>query len=91
MSGFDSRKELSMDCPQCGAVNKEGAVQCAVCGAAMPAGTEPPQGGAGGSKFMSRLSELKWILIGYLIASVCCMSAACLLGYRFQWILWQLG
>jgi uncharacterized membrane protein YvbJ len=80
-----------MDCPKCGAANKEGANQCVVCGESMPEERNHPQRGTGSSIFMSRLSELKWILLGYLIASVCCMSAACLLGYRFQWILWQLG
>lgn len=80
-----------MDCPKCGATAEEGAVLCGECGASLEGLADPPNGGAAGSLLMRRVSELKWIILFYLVMSVLCMSCACCLGYRTQWILWRLG
>jgi hypothetical protein len=71
-----------MECPNCGAELAEGAATCYRCGAEL----SPPK-----SRFAMRLQELKWIIIVYVILSLACMSCACVLGYRTQWILWKLG
>lgn len=80
-----------MNCPKCGATLEEDAVLCHECGASLEVGADPPQGEAAGSRWMRRVAELKWIILFYLVMSVLCMSCACCLGYRTQWILWRLG
>ncbi|MBN1978310.1 MAG: zinc ribbon domain-containing protein [Anaerolineae bacterium] len=80
-----------MNCPKCGALVREGATFCNHCGAPLKTSPEIPQGDATKPVWLRRVYELKWIILAYLIASVLCMSCACLLGYRTQWILWKLG
>ena len=80
-----------MSCPKCGATMREGAVLCDQCGASLEAREGVPQGEVPRSRLMRRVDELKWIIVVYVILSLCCMSCACLLGYRTQWILWRLG
>lgn len=41
--------------------------------------------------WMRRILEVRWIIVVYLAVSALLMSCCCLLGYRFNWILWQLN
>jgi uncharacterized membrane protein YvbJ len=80
-----------MNCPKCGALVREGAGFCNRCGASLAVNAETPPEDKARPVWLKRVYELKWIILAYLIASVICMSCACLLGYRTQWILWRLG
>lgn len=80
-----------MNCPNCGATIQEGASLCDSCGAKLSTHSEPPQEGEARPLWMKRAYELRWIILAYLVASAVCMCCACLLGYRTNWILWQLG
>ncbi len=75
-----------MKCPTCGAELGEGVSLCSHCGANLG-----PQGAASQPLWKRRVQELKWIIVAYIILSLACMSCACLVGYRTQWILWKLG
>ena len=80
-----------MNCPECGATMREGASFCNQCGASLKAHEGVSQGEVPRSHLMRRVDELKWIIVLYVILSLCCCACGCLLGYRAQWILWKLG
>jgi hypothetical protein len=83
-----------MICSVCGTVNREGAKFCNHCGKRMPI-IEPnqpvPAPQTSKSRVVRILNELKWLIVIYLILSLCCGSTAFFLGFRTNWILWKLG
>jgi len=80
-----------MNCPKCGAIMREDAHFCNQCGARLEGHEHVPKVEAPRSRLMSRIQELKWIIMIYVIMSLCCMSSAFFLGFRTNWILWKLG
>lgn len=41
--------------------------------------------------FKSLWAEAKWLIIAFLVLFVISLPCCCFLGYRTNWILWQLG
>ena len=80
-----------MQCPNCGAVNRESAKFCNLCGSKILVSQPIPQEPVTKSRLMRIVNELKWIIILYLLLSLCCGAGAFFLGYRTNWILWKLG
>ena len=80
-----------MICPQCGGEMREGAQFCSQCGTSPNTQEGIQQEERTRPRWVWRVNELRWVILAYVLASCVCMSCACLLGYRTQWILWRLG
>ena len=46
---------------------------------------------SGKSSSGSFWAETKWIIIAFVVLFVISLPCCCFLGYRTNWILWQLG
>ncbi|MDF1514425.1 MAG: zinc ribbon domain-containing protein [Anaerolineae bacterium] len=80
-----------MRCSKCGIENRQDAKFCNHCGYRFPVTEATLPGTPKKSRLLTILGEIKWILIIYVLLSLCCMSSVFFLGYRTNWILWKLG
>lgn len=81
-----------MQCPKCGAINRDNAKFCHQCGFSFPIQhTSQPELVDKKARLRYRIHQLKWFIIAYIILSLCCMSSSFFLGFRTNWILWKLG